>query len=39
MNNKCEKLLGQKGSEKVVESLKKIIITQSLYDNDDFPLG
>ncbi|CAD8085027.1 unnamed protein product [Paramecium sonneborni] len=38
MNNKCEKLLGQRGSEKVVECLKKIIITNSLHENDESPL-
>ncbi|CAK81098.1 unnamed protein product (macronuclear) [Paramecium tetraurelia] len=39
MNNKCEKLLGQKGSDKVVECLKKIIIANSLHENDESPLG
>ncbi|CAD8177115.1 unnamed protein product [Paramecium pentaurelia] len=39
MNNKCEKLLNQKGSEKVVECLKKIIISNSLHENDESPLG
>lgn len=39
MNNKCEKLLGQKGSDKVVDCLKKIIIANSLHENDESPLG
>lgn len=38
MNSKCEKLLEQRGTEKVVECLRKIIIANALREDDDAPL-
>ncbi|CAD8109891.1 unnamed protein product [Paramecium primaurelia] len=39
MNNKCEKLLGQRGTDKVLESIKKIILANSLLEDDESPLA
>ncbi|CAD8204341.1 unnamed protein product [Paramecium octaurelia] len=39
MNNKCEKLLGQRGTDKVLDSIKKIILENSLLEDDESPLA